>query len=333
MNFVKNAALAAAILSATFSYAQKTNYRVLQSFPVSGDEKWDYLAINPETNNLYIAHGSQVNIINKTSGDSTGVLGNTSGAHGVAFVPSLHKGFLSNGKLNTVTVFDMQSNTTIAEIPVGQNPDAIMYDSVSGYVFVGNGKSASMSVIDPRENKVVKTLDLGGKPETAVSDEAGKLYVNIEDKNEIVVLNVHTLAVAARWPLGTGKAPSGLAIDPKHMKLFAGCDNEKLIVVDVMTGKVTQELPIEEECDGVAFDPNTQHVFSANGEGTLTVIARNTDGKYYVAQNVKTRKGARTLTVDPLTHKIYLPVADLAATAGGKPSFKPGTFRVLVVGL
>jgi len=333
MDFVKNAVLAVALLSTTFSYAQKTNYRVLQSFPVAGNEKWDYLAINPENNHLYIAHGSQVNIVNRTSGDSVGMLGNTSGAHGVAFVPSLHKGFLSNGKLNTVTVFDMQTNAAITQIPVGQNPDAIMYEPVSGYIFVGNGKSASMSVIDPKENKVVKNLDLGGKPETAVGDGAGKLYVNIEDKNEIVVVDVKTLAVEAHWSLGAGKAPSGLAIDPKQMKLFAGCDNEKLIVVDARTGKAVQELPIGEECDGVAFDPGTQHVFSANGEGTLTVIACNADGKYYVAQNVKTRKGARTLTVDPLTHKIYLPVADVTTASGSKPIFKPGTFRVLVVGL
>ncbi|WP_243630165.1 YncE family protein [Taibaiella soli] len=312
---------------------------MLQSFPVAGNEKWDYLAINPTTNNLYIAHGSQVNIINKVNGDSVGVLNNTSGVHGVAFVPALNKGFMSNGKLNTVTVFDMQTNVEIVQIPVGQNPDAIMYEPVSGYVFVGNGKSANISVIDPKENKLLKSIDLGGKPETAVSDNAGKLYVNIEDKSEIVVLDVKSLAVEAHWPLGAGKEPSGLAIDPKQMKLFAGCDNEKLIVMDAKTGKAEQELPIEEECDGVAFDPVSQHIFSANGEGTLTVIARNANGKYYVAQNVKTRKGARTLTVDPTTNKIYLPVADSESPAGEnaqkhtKPVFKPGSFRVLVVGI
>lgn len=331
MNFTKHTVLAAALLSTTFSFAQKTNYRMLQSFPVAGNEKWDYLAINPVTNNLYIAHGSQVNIINKTSGDSVGVLKNTSGVHGVAFVPALNKGFMSNGKLNTVTVFDMQTNADIAQISVGQNPDAIMYEPVSGFIFVGNGKSANISVIDPKENKVVKSIDLGGKPETAVSDNAGKLYINLEDKNEIAVLDVKSLTVEAHWPIGSGKEPSGLAIDPEQMKLFAGCGNEKLIVLDAKSGKVDQELPIEEECDGVAFDPVSKHIFSANGEGTLTVIARNEKGKYYVAQNVKTRKGARTLTVDPATNKIYLPVADAEAN-GPKPVFKPGSFRVLVVG-
>jgi len=319
----------------TASFAQGPGFHVINTFHIPSAGRWDYIAVSPVTDNIYVSHQTQVNILNKNTGDSVGVIPNTTGVHGIAFAPSFKKGFTSNGKLNTVTVFDIKTNAVQGEIKTGENPDAIMYDPYSKKVYTCNGKSKDLSVIDPATNTVVKTIELGGKPETAVSDEAGKLYINIEDKNEIAVVNTKTFVVERRWKIGKGDEPSGLAIDLKTKRLFAGCGNKLLIVVNAENGNVVKELPIGDGCDGVGFDAGLKYVYSSNGEGTLTVIKERSANDFEVLENAPTKKGARTIAVDEKTHKIYLPTADFAAKQDPKqkrPDMMPGSFQILEVG-
>ncbi len=317
------------------SYARKdTQYHVHTAYHVAGNGGWDYIAVNPGTGNIYIAHSTLVNIISP-EGKSVGEIPNTMGVHGVAFTPEFGKGFTSNGKLNTVTIFGIKSNEVYAEIPVGENPDAIMYDPFSKNVFVCNGRSHDLTVIDPFVGNVLHTIPLGGKLETAVSDDKGRLYVNIEDKNEIVELNTKTFEVMAHWPLNGGKEPTGLAIDKITRRLFVGCDKQ-LVVMDADNGKVVTKLPIGAGCDGVAFDPKEKLVFTANGEeGTMTVIKESAANQYQLSETVNTRVGARTLVLDEKTHLIYMPTAELEKTkkkGQKRPDVIPGTFQVLVIG-
>ncbi|WP_143308818.1 YncE family protein [Chitinophaga vietnamensis] len=322
--------LSAALLAACATQAQ--SWHVASTFHIKSDGKWDYIALNPVTQQLYASHGTQVNILDKNSGDSVGVIPNTTGVHGIGFAPAFHKGYTTNGKLNTATVFDIHSNKVLGEVKTGENPDAILYDAFSKKIIVCNGKSKDLSVIDPATDQVVHTIPVGGRPETAVSDDAGKIYVNLEDKSEIVVVDATTFTAGAHWPLGKGEAPTGLAIDTKTKRLFAGCDNKLLVVMNATNGKVVTTLPIGDGCDGVAFDEAEHNIFAANGEGTLTVIKEQSADKYSAPVNVPTKKGARTLVVDPATHAVYLPTADLlAAAAGAKPQAAPGSFQVLKV--
>jgi YVTN family beta-propeller protein len=313
--------------------AQTKKYHIINTFHIASAGKWDYIAINPVNHDIYVSHGTQVNILSK-QGDSVGVILNTTGVHGIAFVPEFNKGFISNGKLNTVTVFDLANKQVIAQVNTGNNPDAIMFDTFSKMVFVCNGHSNDLTIINPADNKVVNTIALGGKPETAVSDGAGNIYINIEDKSEIVQLNAKTYLVQARWPLGKGEEPSGLAIDNKTHRLFSGCGNKLLAVVNAENGKIVENIPIGDECDGVVFDPSLKQVFVSCGEGLLTVIKEESPDKYNVLDNVKTKPGARTITLDIADHLLYLPTADFMPKKEGqkRPDMVPGTFRVLVVG-
>ena len=324
-----------ALLFGSFvSSAQAPGYHVMNTFHIPSPGRWDYIALCPINNNIYVSHQTQVNILNKYSGDSVGVIPNTEGVHGIAFAPEFKKGFTSNGKLNTVTVFDINTSIVLAQIKTGENPDAIMYDPFSKKIYVCNGRGKSLSIIDPAKNVVVDSVSLGGKPETAVSDEAGKIYINIEDNNEIAVLTTKNNKLEKRWKIGTGISPSGLAMDVKTKRLFAGCENKLLVVINAENGKIIKELPIGEGCDGVAFDPTTKYIFSSNGEGTLTVIEEKSANDFVVLENVATKRGAKTLAVDEKMHKVYLPTADFLTPEPGqkRPGIVPGTFQVLVVG-
>jgi YVTN family beta-propeller protein len=309
-------------------------YGILKTFPVQGDGRWDYLAVGPVKDYLYIAHGTQVNVIDKLSGAAVAVIPNTTGVHGIAFAPDVQKGFISNGKLSTVTVFDLNTNEVKAEIKTGENPDAIMYDEYCKKIFVCNGKSKDLTVIDPTNNKVVTTIALGGKPETAVSDESGSIYINIEDKSEIVRLNANKLTITARWPLGKGvEGPSGLAIDKVTKRLYSGCD-KVLVVINSENGKIITTLPIGDGCDGVVFDASERCIFSSNGDGTLDVIKEITPDKYKCLQKLVTQKGARTIALDKDAHVVYLPTADFSPVAENakRTEAKSGTFRILEIG-
>ncbi|MCY7422049.1 MAG: YncE family protein [Chitinophagaceae bacterium] len=331
-----NKILATLILVVSMSMAgiaQKT-YGIQKTFRIASLGGWDYLAINGKE--LYVSHGNQVNILDKTSGDSIGVVTNTNGVHGIAFVPQVNKGYTTNGRLNNVTVFDLTTHEVVQQIATGQNPDALVYDRFSKSIFVCNGRSNDLTVIDVASNKVTATIALGGKPETAVTDHAGKLYVNIEDKNEIVEVNTQTLTAKRHWPLGKAEAPTGLAFDINTKRLFAGCE-KLLVVMDAANGTVITQIPIGDGCDGVVFDVATKTIFTSNGEGTMTVIKEEAANNFKVTETIITKPGARTITLDETTHQLYLPTAEfepLAADAkkGDRPKMKPGTFQVLVVG-
>lgn len=216
-----------AIATPTSADAQKGSIGVLKSFHIKSDGGWDYLALSPVNNNLYISHGTQINILDRSTGDSVGIIRNTNGVHGIAFAPEYKKGFVSNGKLNNVFVFDIKTNKILDSIKTGINPDFIFYDSYSKNVFVGNGKSGNSTVIDPATNKVKATINLDGKPEAIVSDGDGQIYVVLEDKNEIAVISTKTMNVNKRFTVAPGVEPGGLAIDNKTHHLFAGCGNKK----------------------------------------------------------------------------------------------------------
>jgi YVTN family beta-propeller protein len=312
--------------------AQGTSgYKVAKTFHIASGGGWDYIAVGPGNNRLYVSHGTQVNILDEKTGDSVGVLPGTTGVHGIAFIPSLNKGYTSNGRLNNVTVFDLKTNNIITQIATGQNPDAIMYDEFSKKIITCNGHSKDLTVIDPTTDKVVATISVSGKPETAVSDGAGKIYVNIEDKNEISVVDITNNKVAASWSIAPADGPTGLAIDTKTKRLFAGCD-KLLVVVDATTGKVIDKLAIADGCDGVAFDNELKYVFASCGEGKLTIVEELGADKFKVIDNVETKRSARTIALDEKTHEVFLPAADSEkAAAGERPKMIPGTFQVLVV--
>jgi len=325
-------AIAALLFSITATAQNANSYHVAKTFHIASAGGWDYIAVGPGNNRLYVSHGTQVNILDEKTGDSLGVIPNTTGVHGIAFVPSLKKGYTSNGRLNNITVFDLATNQVLGQIATGQNPDAIMYDDYSKNIVTCNGRSNDLSIIDPVTEKLVATVPVGGKPETAVSDGAGKLYINIEDKNEIVVVNTKTNMVEQHWSIAPAEGPTGLAIDLASKKIFAGCD-KLLVVVDITSGKVVDKITIGDGCDGVAFDSVTKDIFASCGEGKLTVIHESGAGKFSVVANVPTKKSARTIAVNESLHTVYLPAADMGTPAAGerRAPMIPGTFQVLVV--
>lgn len=253
-------------------FGQATSLKVSDTFYIQSPGWWDYILADTASNKLYISHGTQVNVLDKNNGDSLGIIPNTNGVHGIALVHALNKGFTSNGKSNNVTVFDLNTLQVLDSIACGENPDAIFYDDYSQKIITCNGKSEDITVIDPFTNKVVATIKVKGKPETAVSDGAGKIFINNEDKSEIEVVDMNNNTLIHSWSVAPGEAPSGLSIDRQTKRLFAGCDNKKLMVIDATNGKVITHVAIGDGCDGTAFDPTLNTIYSSNGDGTLTVI-------------------------------------------------------------
>ena len=309
-----------------------SGFQVRKVFHIASGGGWDYIAVGPENNRLYVSHSTQVNILDETTGDSVGVIPNTTGVHGIAFIPSLGKGYTSNGRLNNVTVFDLKSNQVLGMITAGTNPDAIMYDEYSKLIITCNGRSNDLSLIDPVAGTVVATIPVGGKPETAVTDRKGKIFVNIEDKNEIVSVDIKNRKILDRWSLAPSEGPTGLAIDLKNNKIFAGCE-KTLVVLDTKAGKVTGRVPIADGCDGVVFDPATGYVFASCGEGKLSIVQGSANGEYKLLENIPTKASARTLAINEKKQIIYLPAAEFEkqVTPGTRPPVIPGTFQVLVV--
>ena len=313
-------------LSVFFANGQK----LVNTFHIPSAGGWDYIAVNGDR--LYVSHGTQVNILDKTTGDSVGVIPNTMGVHGIAFDEGNGKGYTSNGRLNNVTVFDLKSGAVLGQIAAGTNPDAIMYEPFTRTIITCNGRSNDLSIIDVAKQQVIATIPVGGKLETAVSDNVGKLYVNIEDKNEIAVVDLRSNAVVNHWTLAPGEGPSGLAIDRETGRLFSTCD-KSLVVMDATNGKVVARVPIGDGTDGVVFDKATKMIYPSNGEGTITAIREAGPDKYDVSATVPTRRGARTITIDEATHTLYLPTAEFEANTpkGQRPKMIPGTFQVLVM--
>ena len=315
--------------SACFAQAQYKGYTLSKTLKIGSPGGWDYISVAPD-GKIFASHGTQVNILDQKTGDSIGVIPNTTGVHGIAFDEALGKGYTSNGRLNTVTVFDLKTFAVLGQIATGQNPDAIMYDPFSKTIITCNGRSHNLTVIDAATGKVTDSIALDGKPETAVSDEAGMIFVNIEDKNKISAVDIRKHTVVASYPLGA-EGPTGLEIDRKTKRLFAGCDKQ-LVVMDATNGNVVTKLPIGDGCDGVAFDSRLDLVFASCGEGKLTVIKESNANSFAVLENVPTKRSARTCAVDSRTHNVFLPAADTEpGAAGERPKMIPGTFGVLVV--
>ncbi|MGZ3753124.1 MAG: YncE family protein [Mucilaginibacter sp.] len=322
-----------AVLGLNNVFAQnKPGYHIVDDFHIKSGGGWDYITVDSASDKLYVSHGLQVNVLNKTTGDSLGVISATKDVHGIALVHALGKGYISNGSSNSVLVFDLQTNKVLAHVPTGKFSDGIFYDDFSKKVISCNGMSKNMTVIDPVTDEVVATIQLSGWPETATSDGAGKIYVNNAEKSEIDVIDAQTFKIVHKWPIAPAKGPSGLTIDRSTMRLFAGCENKLLAVINARTGKVISTLPIGDGCDAVGFDHKLKTVFSSNGEGTLTVIKEISANKFVVAEKVVTKKGARTMAVDQTTHKLYLPTGQFkAGDKSERPPIIPGTFNVLVI--
>ncbi|MGZ3814184.1 MAG: YncE family protein [Mucilaginibacter sp.] len=322
-----------AVLGLNNVFAQnKPGYHIVDDFHIKSGGGWDYITVDSASDKLYVSHGLQVNVLNKTTGDSLGVISATKDVHGIALVQALGKGYISNGSSNSVLVFDLQTNKVLAHVPTGKFSDGIFYDDFSKKVISCNGMSKNMTVIDPVTDEVVATIQLSGWPETATSDGAGKIYVNNAEKSEIDVIDAQTFKIVHKWPIAPAKGPSGLTIDRSTMRLFAGCENKLLAVINARTGKVISTLPIGDGCDAVGFDHKLKTVFSSNGEGTLTVIKEISANKFVVAEKVVTKKGARTMAVDQTTHKLYLPTGQFkAGDKSERPPIIPGTFNVLVI--
>lgn len=315
--------LASITVNLQLSAQSKPLYHVLKTSTIKGAATWDYLSIDPDQHRIYLSNGTRVVILNELTGDSVGVIPNTLGVHGIAILNALGKGYTSNGKANTVTVFDLKTTEILAEIKVGHNPDAIFYDDYSKKIITSNGRSSDATIIDPLTDQVVGTIPLAGKPETAVSDGKGHVFINIETSNEVVQLNTNSFKVEKRWKLDGGEEPTGLAIDRNTNRLFVGCSNKLMLVLDAVSGKTLAKLPIGGGCDGVAFDTGLNRAFASNGEGTLTVVQETGPNKFDVIQTVKTETRGRTISIDQKNHHLFLPSLGLASA---------GTFHVLEIG-
>lgn len=333
------AGLAAGAAAAAESAPEKMS--VLQQWKLGGQGGWDYLTLDSSARRLFVSRGTHVDVVATDSGKIIGTIPDTNGVHGIALAEDLKRGYTSNGKADSVTVFDLDSLKVIREVKVpGHNPDAILYEPVGKHVFTFNGKSKDVTVLDAAQLTVVATLPVPDKPEFAVDDGAGQIYVNIESEpGQMVVIDSRTLKVKATWTLTGCPSPSGLAIDTAAHRLFSVCDDKVMAITDAQTGKQIARITVGEGPDAAAYDPKRKRVFSSNGEGTLTVVKQDSADQYRVAEIVKTRRGARTMALDPASGKIYLATADFgpapAATAEQphpRPAAVAGSFTLLVVG-
>jgi YVTN family beta-propeller protein len=338
-----NRAFSALLLSLVFCpclFAADPGLHVLKSYKVGGDGGWDYLTLDPASRHLFISRATHVMVIDADSGKSVGDIPDTPGVHGIALAPEFGRGFTSNGREGTVSVFDLATLKVISKIQsVGDNPDAILYDPATKRVFTFNGRSHDSTAIEAQTGKIVGKIPLEGKPEFAVTTGKGEIFVNIEDKSELVALDPTQLKVKSRWPLAPCESPSGLAIDIASRRLFAGCDNRMMAVVNADTGKVIATPPIGEGVDADRFDPGTNLAFASCGQGVLTVVSEDSPRQYSVAETVTTERGARTMELDPKTHEIFLvtakfgpPPPPTATQPHPRPAILPDSFMVLVVG-
>jgi YVTN family beta-propeller protein len=306
--------ICAAVSISAMSAPQSTtpDYKVVGKQRLDGPTRWDYLAFDSRAKRLYVTHLDQVDIFDTVRQAVVGHIAGTHGVHGVALAPSLDRGFTSNGKDGTVTIFALSSSEILGTVVTEKNPDAIVFDPASKRVFAAKGGSGSVTVIDAVGGRALKTIPLGGRPEFAAVDGKGRLFVNLEDKNALVVIDTATLAVTQRYDLSAScDEPAGLSIDPQRQVLFVGCHNRKMAIVDANTGEIVATVPIGSGSDATAFDAAAQVAFSSNGDGTLTVVTADKNGQYAAVQNVTTMRGARTMAVDPDSHAIYLVAAEI----------------------
>jgi DNA-binding beta-propeller fold protein YncE len=299
-------------------------YRFLRDIAVGGEGGWDYLSVDPAARRLYVTHGTRVVVIDINRDAAVGEIPGLQGVHGFAVAPDIGRGFASSGQENKAVIVDLKSLATIAKVETGENPDAILYEPAHKEVYTFNGRGKSATVFDALTGAVKATIPLSGKPEFAVVDiQAGRIYNNIEDKNEVAVIDTGRREVVASWPIAPGEEASGLAIDLAHHRLFIGCSNNLMVMMDSSSGKVLGSVPIGPGVDANAFDPGTGFAFASSGDGTLTVARVDGAGALAVVQTVPTPRRSRTMTLDPKTHRLYLSAAIFEAPAPA-PEAKPG---------
>ena len=315
-------------------------YHLLKDIPVGGDGGWDYLSVDSSARRLYVSHATKIIVIDLDKYSVAGEIDDTPGVHGFAVAHELGRGFSSNGRENKVSIVDIKSLKTLSKVETGANPDAILYLPGQQEVYAFNGRGASATVIEAKSEKVLATIPLAGKPEFSCADaKAGRIYCNLEDKNEVAVIDIKTHTVVERWPIAPGEGASGMAIDLDHHRLFLGCGNKLMIVLNSINGGVLHSVPIGQGVDACAFDPGTQYAFASCGDGTVTIVHKDSPEKISVVQTLTTERGAKTMTLDPATHNIYLASAKFEAPSGPsgtgrpRPKMLPGTFKVLVYGM
>jgi DNA-binding beta-propeller fold protein YncE len=316
-----------------------SGYKITDKIHLDGDGGWDYLVVDDSTSRLFVSHGTIVQVVDLKKKKVIATIPDTKGVHGIALARDLNKGFISNGKDTSVTVFDLKSLKVLKKIKVtGNNPDAILYDPFSHKVFTFNGKSSNSTVIDALSDSVIGTINLPGKPEFSVSDGMGRIYVNIEDKGQVCQINPVSLKIQKTWSVRPGKEPTGMAIDIENQQLFIVCGNAFMIILDVRSGNIISKIKIGYGVDGVAYDPSLKRIYSSNGDGTLTVVQKENNSTFTVLENFPTQKGARTIALSSKTHRIYLPVAEYETTPPAtpenprpRPNPKPNTFKILEI--
>jgi len=324
-----------ALLSAT---AAGQDYKLVTEIPIGGEGGWDILSVDSASHRLYLSHATKVVVVDLEKNTVVGEIADTPGVHAFLAIPELNRGFSSNGRENKSSVVDLTTRKTIAKVGTGKNPDAMAYESKTGEVYIFNHSGNSVTVIDAKNSKVVTTIELGGSPEFGVADsKAGRVYCNLEDKSEVVAIDSVKHEVVARWPLAPGTEPTGIALDAAHHRLFSACNNKVMAMLNTETGKVAATVPICSGTDGCAFDESSQLAFASCGEGVTTIAREETPEKLTVVQTLKTEPRARTIELDPTTHRIYLPTAQFQPAPSpspggspGRPTVVPNTFKLLV---
>ena len=314
--------VAIAVLGFSFNSAASGSdggYALVKKIPIPGQGGFDYLTVDEAARRLYVSHGTQVEVLDIDSLSLVGNVPKTLGVHGIAVAPELGRGFVSNGQTANVTIFDLKTLKPIAEVPTGQKPDAIIYDPATSRVFAFNGGSNSATAIDAATGKVAGTVNLDGGPEFGAADGKGFVFNNLEDENQVLKINSRDLKVEQRWPTAPCTSPSSMAMDRANRRLFLGCRSKVMAVVDADSGKIVATMPIGDHVDATAFDPDTKLIFCSNGEGTISVIHEDGPDKYSSVETVKTVARARTMALDPRTHRLFL------------STIEDGQFEVLVV--
>lgn len=310
-------------------------YVFLKEIPVGDPASWDYLSVDPAARRLYVSHGNTAAVIDLDKDVVVGTITNTPGIHGVALAPEFNHAFTSNGRENKANMVDLKTLEVLKKIETGQNPDGMLYEPGKKEVYLFNGRSSSATVINAQTGDVVATVPLDGKPEFGTADPAaGRVYDNLEDKSQVVSIDTSKHEVVDRWPVAPGEEPSGMALDTEHHRIFSGCGNKTMVMLDATTGKVVSSVPIGDGVDACAFDPGSQLAFASCGDGTVTIAHEDAPDKLTVVQTLTTQPRARTMTIDPTTHKIYLATAKYGPAAEGqrRPPALPGTFHIIVYG-
>jgi DNA-binding beta-propeller fold protein YncE len=313
-------------------HAADPNYHVVSEIQIGGDGGWDYLIVDPVTHRLYVSHATRIVVADIDTGKVVGEIPDTPGVHGIAIAPDLGRAFTSNGRANSSTIVDLKTLKPLGRVATGANPDSIRYLQDRKEVWTFNHTGGSITAFDPMSAKVIATIDVGGELEEAVEDPtANRVYVNVEDKGAIAVVDTLTHAVVARWPLAGCEGPTGLALDPRNHLLLSACDG-KMAVTDSRSGKAVTSFPIANRVDGNGFDAATGLAFASSGTGVLTIAHEDLPNRFTVVQTAKTQPSGRTMWLDPMSHKVYVPVATTAAGPNGRAQIVPGTMRILVLG-